>query len=890
MAIRSRIVKLAQIITEMEKDYTEQDPEYYGIECVISDEQADVAIHMELRKPIVPEELSKKCGKSVEETSKLLEEMCDIGLLDCQYATGKYELPIFVPGIMEKMVTNVKLAEKFPQIARAFDQLAFQMVAPFAHAMPIGSPGKGMRVIPVEAAIPADSKIASFEQLSRWLIRADKLAVADCSCRITRRLAGEGCGHLEKEMCIAVDDAAVTGINKGIARQISVEQALEILKHAEDNGLVHQVTNVDGTDKIMGICNCCRCSCLGLRTSQYFNTPNMSRSNYVAKIDAEKCVACGQCVEYCPANAVKLGQKIASKTPIVLPETILPDDHEWGQEMWNPNYRESMENVLPTGTAPCKVNCPAHIAVQGYIKLAALGKYRDALDLIRKENPLPAVCGRICNRRCEFECTRGDIDAPLAIDEIKKFVADLELDPATRVIPQKRHDYSNKKIAIVGSGPAGLSCSYYLALDGYDITVFEREKKLGGMLTLGIPSFRLEKNVIEAEIDILKQMGVKFQTGVEIGKDVTLQQLRDQGFEAFYLAVGAQGGRKLDIDGEEAQGVLSGVEFLRQLNLGSVPYISGKVIVIGGGNVAIDVARAAVRAPADGVTMFCLESEKEMPASKDEIEEAVEEGVTVRNGWGPKRIIVENGKVKGVEFKRCTAVFDANHRFRPQYDENNTIVVSADCVLVSIGQSIHWGNLLNGSKVELNGNGTAVVNELTYQTGEPDVFVGGDAYTGPKFAIDAIAAGKEAAISLHRKVWPGQSLTLGRNRRVFTTLNKSDVVIEDYDHTPRQKPNRVPGDALATFQDVRCTFTEEQLKKETQRCLGCGVAVIDQDICLGCGQCTTKCKFEAITLERIFDTVMVPHEKTFDYVLPYLTERENKIEARKKRDELAGSK
>ena len=227
---------------------------------------------------------------------------------------------------------------------------------------------------------------------------------------------------------------------------------------------------------------------------------------------------------------------------------ILPDDHEWSEKMWNPNYRDSKVNVVPTGTAPCKVNCPAHIAVQGYIKLAALGKYKEALELIRKENPLPAVCGRICNRRCEFECTRGDIDQPIAIDEIKKFIADQELNPATRFIPDKMHNYG-KKIAIIGSGPAGLSCAYYLGIDGYDVTVFEKENKLGGMLTLGIPSFRLEKNVIEAEIDILKQMGVKFKTGVEVGKDVTIPALRTEGFEGFYVAIGAQGGRKLGVEG-----------------------------------------------------------------------------------------------------------------------------------------------------------------------------------------------------------------------------------------------------------------------------------------------------------------------------------------------------
>lgn len=890
MAVRQKIVALAQKIASSKKEFTQQDPEYYALECVVTDEQADVALHMKLRTPITPEKLSEKCGKSLEETTRILEELGVIGVVEATREHGEleYVLPIFVPGVMEFMVMNVKQVEKYPQIARAFEQLSLKPMKGITPMIPVGGGGLGMHVIPVEEAIPAETQTATYEQLSFWLKKYDKIAVGSCSCRVTRRLMGEGCGHLEKDMCIALGDLAEFAVKTGRAREITYDECLEILKKAEDNGLVHQITNVDGPDKIFGICNCCRCSCFGLRTSQFFNTPNMSRSNFVAKIDDEKCVACGQCVEYCPANAVKLGQKIASKTPIIQPETVLPDDHEWSEMMWNPNFRDSKVNVAPTGTAPCKVNCPAHIAVQGYIKLAALGKYRDALDLIRKENPLPAVCGRICNRRCEFECTRGDIDQPLAIDEIKKFIADQELEPATRFIPQKMHDYG-KKIAVIGSGPAGLSCAYYLAIDGYDVTVFEKEDKPGGMLTLGIPSFRLEKNVIEAEIDILKEMGVKFKTGVEVGKDVTVPELRTEGFEAFYIAIGAQGGRKLGVEGEDAQGVVSGVDFLRKVNLGESAGISGRVLVIGGGNVAVDVARAAVRTEAASVAMYCLESTKEMPASADEIEEAVEEGIVIKNGWGPKRIIVEDGKVKGVEFRKCTAVFDKEGRFAPKYNEKKTVTVEADYVLVSIGQSIVWGNLLVGLSVDINGNGTAKADELTYQTREADVFVGGDVHTGPKFAIDAIAAGKQAAISLHRKVWPGQSLTIGRDRRVYKMLDKGDVVVEDYDHTPRQKPNRTPGDAKASFKDQRCTFTEEQLKKETERCLGCGVSVIDRNICLGCGVCTTKCKFDAITLEKKFDGKMVPLEKTVETVMLYAAERQQKIAERQKVEQ-AGKK
>ena len=885
MAPREKIVALAQKVARSRKKFTEEDPEYYALECVVTDEQADVALKMKIRVPVSPGNLSRECGKSLEDTERILRELLQIGVVEATREHGEleYTLPVFVPGIMEFMVMNVGQVEKFPQIARAFERLSLQPLKGATPMIPVGGGGLGMHVIPVEEAIPAESKTASYEQLSFWLKKYDDIAVGDCSCRITRRLMGEGCGHLEKDMCIVLGDLVEFAVSTGRARRITYDECLAILKKAEDNGLVHQITNIDGPDKIFGICNCCRCSCFGLRTSQFFNTPNTSRSNFVAKVNDANCVACGQCVEYCPANAVKLGQKIASKTPIVQLETILPDDHEWSEGMWNPNYRDSKVNVVPTGTAPCKVNCPAHIAVQGYVKLAALGRYKEALELIRKENPLPAVCGRICNRRCEFECTRGDIDQPIAIDDIKKFIADLELDPATRFVPEKMHDYG-KRIAIVGSGPAGLSCAYYLALDGYDVTVFEKESRLGGMLTLGIPSFRLEKDVIEAEIDILKELGVKFKTEVEVGRQVTIPELRTEGFEGFYIAIGAQGGRKLGLEGEGAQGVLSGVEFLRNINQGVPVDMGGKVVVIGGGNVAVDVARAAVRTSASSVAMYCLESAGEMPASADELEEAVEEGIAIHHGWGPKRIIVEDGAVKGVEFKKCTAVFDADGRFAPQYREEETLTVQADRVLVSIGQSVIWGDLLVGLSVDLDRNGTAKADGLTYQTREADVFVGGDACTGPKFAIDAIAAGKQAAISLHRKVWPGQSLTIGRDRRVYTMLDKGSVVVDDYDHTPRQKPARRPSDAKAGFRDQRCSFTEEQLKKETERCLGCGVTIVDQNVCLGCGVCTTKCRFDAITLEKKFDGKMVAIENAVETVMTYAVERQQKIAERLERE------
>ena len=860
--LRPKIVKLAKMvggIAGVMNKIEEESPEYMALECVVSDEQADVALTMGLRKPRTVEYVSKKCNKSIEETHKILMELAVIGVCKVWHEDGVelFWVNIFAPGMLEMMVNNREQLEAHPQIGKAFELYTRTRLAPMTPMLPEGM--AMMRVIPIESALVGVEGVEPWEKLSSYLDKYDTFSVSDCSCRASRRHIDEGCGHLETEMCIQMGSGAEYYIKTGRAREITREEAKEIIHNAEQLGMMHEMPHTEELGEAFAICNCCGCSCFSMRVASMFKTPDAIRSNYTAKVNPENCVACGQCVENCPVNAIQLGQKLCAKIPLPEKKERTARDHMWSIKDYNLDYRENRQNVCEEGTSPCKTACPAHIAVQGYIKLASQGKYMEALELIKKENPFPAVCGRICPHGCESECTRGEIDEPIAIDEIKKFIADQELDSDKRFIPERRHEYG-KKIGIVGAGPAGLSCAYYLAIDGYKVTVFEKEDKLGGMLTLGIPSFRLEKDIVEAEIDILKEMGVEFKTGVEVGKDITLDDLRKDGYEGFYLAIGAQGGRKLGIEGEDADGVITGVEFLRNVNLGKDVKLPRRAIVIGGGNVAIDVARTASRTGATDVKMFCLESREEMPALKEEIEETSEEGIAIENGWGPKRIVIENGKVTGVEFKKCTSVFNSDGRFAPEYDENDTMIVEADVVLLSIGQSIEWGNLLDGSKVELNRNNTAKADGLTYQTAEKDVFVGGDAFTGPKFAINAIAAGKEAAISLHRFVQPGQSLTLGRDRREYHMFDKDNVVIEGFDNVPRQRIGHNP-EAKNSFKDDRVTFTEEQMKKETERCLGCGAAKVDAYMCVGCGQCTTKCKFDAIQLIKTGHSVPNTYEK-----------------------------
>ncbi len=896
-----KLLKLAQKITDrIGHKVTADDPEYWGLACLVTDEMADVALTMKVRVKYTFEQLLKmnkvKPGDE-EKFRKLLDEMSYIGILQYDYGdhydkngpikdaphVRRYWLPPFVPGSAEYMNMREDYIKEHPELPIFFDRMAFLPLEKVTHMVPPGGAGIGMHVIPVEKAISMQNETMDIEHLSYWLKKYEgHIGVSMCSCRYGMKTLDEGAADDYRDWCMGVGDMADYCRETGKGRDITYEEAMQILKNAEDNGYVHQVTNIDGEGKIFAICNCNVNVCHALRTSQLFNTPNMSRSAYVARVDSKNCVACGRCVEYCPAGAVKLGQKLCTKQgEVKYPLHELPDATKWGKDKWDEDYRDNNRiNCYDTGTSPCKTACPAHIAVQGYLKKAAEGKYREALQLIKRENPFPAVCGRICNRRCEDACTRGTIDRAVSIDAVKKFIAEQDLKAEHRFVPdivigsnlQKRWEH---KIAIIGGGPAGLSCAYYLAEKGYLPTVFEKQQKPGGMLTYGIPSYKLEKDVIEAEIDIMREMGVEIKCGVEVGKDVTLDDLRKQGYKAFYIAIGCQGGRLPGVQGEDAQGVTTAVDFLREANTGNVK-VSGRTVVVGGGNVAIDAARVSARSGADSVKMLCLEPRDAMPASKEEVEEALEDGVEIINGYGPKEVLVKDGKAYAIVFKKCLSVTDDSGRFAPKYDENDTLTVECENIVFAIGQRIEWGKLLEGSKVELGRGNSPKADDLTYQTAQSDVFVGGDVFTGPKFAIDAIAQGHEAAESLHRYV-QNAHMTIGRNRRQFIELDKDNIVVESYDNSSRQEAETDKSDK--SFRDVHGTLTEEQVKIETSRCLGCGASVVDPNKCIGCGVCTTKCAFDAIHLfrERPECSHMVPTEDKFKVILPYAAKRAVKI-------------
>lgn len=902
---REPIAKLGKKITDRIpqklglKKITRNDPEYWGLAGVLTDEEAELAVKLGVRKPKTLAEIVKLSGLEEKKCEALLEEMSRKGLLEYNWENPKHEkqyvLPMYVPGCAEFFNMNANILDSNPEMGTFFEhmsRLPLEKITPF---VPEGGAGIGMHVIPVEKAIEMENESVDLEHISHWLNKYEgKYAASPCSCRRSRLTHGEGCADDPEGWCIAVGDMAdyVVETQKD-GRYIDKAEALEILKAAEDNGFVHQITNIDGANKIFAICNCNVNVCYALRTSQLFNTPNMSRSAYVAKVEKANCVACGKCVEFCPAGAVKLGQKLCDKEgcEVQYPRIPLPSEQPWGEHMWSHNYRDvNRINCYDTGTAPCKTACPAHVAVQGYLKLAKEGRYDDALALIKKDNPLPAVCGHVCNRRCEDACTRGTVDEAVAIDEVKRFLAERDLNAETRYIPKKTipslKGGFDEKIAIIGAGPAGLSCAYYLALTGYKPTIFEKNEEPGGMLRYGIPSYKLEKDLLTAEIDVIRELGVEIRCGVEIGKDITIEELREQGYKGFYVAIGCQRGRKPGITGENAKGTYAAVDFLREAGAKESFALEGDVVVVGGGNVAIDAARISSRCVDAKISMFCLEQRENMPASKEEIAEALEEGIELNCGWGPKEVLEEDGKVAGVVFKKCIRVLDEQGRFSPEYDEEQTVTIPCKHVIFSVGQAIEWGNMLDNLDLKRRSNGGALADKLTYQTSEPDIFVGGDVYTGPRFAIDAIAAGREGAISLHRYVHENCTLTIGRNRRDFVELDKNNISVESYDTSKRQIPAKADEKAqAATFRDLSHSLTEEQVKAETSRCLSCGASVVDPNKCIGCGVCTTKCVFDAIHLHREIPgaSVMRASEDKLKYILPNMVKQSIKVKFAKKK-------
>jgi NADPH-dependent glutamate synthase beta subunit-like oxidoreductase/NAD-dependent dihydropyrimidine dehydrogenase PreA subunit len=531
---------------------------------------------------------------------------------------------------------------------------------------------------------------------------------------------------------------------------------------------------------------------------------------------------------------------------------------------------------------PCKWACPVHTEAGKYVTLIAEGRYREAYAVARRPNPLASICGRICAAPCETVCRRGELDAPIAIRALKRFVTEkfgVESMMDFSVLSEiygRREDRYTEKVAVIGSGPAGLACAHDLALRGYPVTIFEAAPVAGGMLRLGVPEYRLPRALIQLEIQAILSLGVELRLDARLGRDFTLADLRQQGYSAILLAVGAMRSRDLAIDGMDLDGVLKGVDYLLNVNLGYKVEMGNRIVVIGGGNVALDVARtaarggeqenlqrslsvvqaldvarSAIRFGAREVTVCCLESESEMPAAREELEEAAREGIVFRHRVGPKRLVGEKGTVTGVEFLSVSRVFDESGRFSPQFVEGSETILPTDTVIVAIGQTGDLSFLSPEDGVATN-QGRIVVDPDTLQTTAKGIFSGGDAAFGPRIAITAVANGKRAARSIDEHL-------RGRSSPDEDPVVEIDVHpryrrILDYESIPRQKPPTRPISRRIGIAEVEECFGEREAQLEATRCLHCWTNTIfegseaDGTECLLCGGCQDVCPEDCIEI------------------------------------------
>ena len=474
--------------------------------------------------------------------------------------------------------------------------------------------------------------------------------------------------------------------------------------------------------------------------------------------------------------------------------------------------------------SPCMVECPAHNNVQGYVSLAARGEFQRAIQLIKETSPFPSVCGRACPHPCEAGCNRDQVDVPVSIRAVERFLADRDRTSGNPYVP-KLKEGRDEKIAVIGSGPAGLTAAYFLAREGYKVTVFEKLPVAGGMMAVGVPEYRLPKDVLSAEIKLIQDMGVEIQTGVTFGSDITLESLEQDGYQAFFLATGLHRDSRLDIESEDMAGALKGIDFLRDVSLGNSVSVGKRVIVVGGGNVAVDVAMTALRKGAQEVSLVCLEERDEMPAWGHEIETAAEEAIEIVNCLGPNRFLRKDGRFSGVEFKRCTCVFDEDGCFDPQYDDTDLTKLEGDTVIVAIGQVADL-SFAEAQGIPVNSTGNLVADPITLETPIKGVFAGEDGFYGPASIAEAIGSGREAAISIDRYI-NGRDLRLGRLGRDKALKAITEPQKEKYYPAARgQTPRLQPQERVRNFDEIEKGFTEEMVVQEGKRCIMCGASCV----------------------------------------------------------------
>jgi len=528
-----------------------------------------------------------------------------------------------------------------------------------------------------------------------------------------------------------------------------------------------------------------------------------------ARVDRELCNGCGLCVDSCPLDIIRM-------------DTIAEDIKE---------------------SSPCRSACPAGVDIRSYINFLKQDMIEEAHVVIRESVPFPSITGRVCPHPCESECARKEVDDPVNINALERFVGDHLKDEGAQPLEKTE----TARTAIIGSGPAGLSCAYYLAGKGYPVTIFEAMPLLGGMLRMGIPEYRLPKKVLEEQINFLGHMGVEFRACVAIGEAVTMKELRED-FQAIFFAIGNQVSRRIDLEGSHHDRVLWGLDFLRDINLDREVEVRGKVMVIGGGNVAMDVALTALRLGADSVRIACLETGDDIPAHREEVEQALSEGVIIHEGWGPLKILSKGKRIKGIELARCSGLYDEKGEFSPCLNEHDTITLEADMIILAIGQAPDLSLL--PKELNITEKGTIEIDPITGETSVPGLFAGGDIVTGPSTVVEAFASGRRAAVSIDR-YYRGEDLKKGRD---VTPDRVKKLPKEGIPELVRQQtPLLSINERAKSFREIATGFDEDMAYGESRRCMTCGSRAIINFVeeCRLCQSCERNCPQKAISISPV---------------------------------------
>ena len=699
-------------------------------------------------------------------------------------------------------------------------------------------------------------QMACIREHCSWVVEDEVEATSKAKTLVAAAVSRVSHHHslLAREVGVHPD---ILVVGAGIA---GIQASLDIAKSGHQVYLVERNPSIGGHmmkfDKTFPTLDCAACISTP-KTVAVAQEPNIHLFSYseVAEVNGyvgnytvklrrkaryvreDQCTGCGQCAEVCPVSVPSEFDEYLSDRQAIY--------------RFFPQAVPITYCIEKKDRAPCTITCPAGINVQGYVQLIKQGKYKEAVQLIMERLPLPGVLGRVCPHPCEFQCRRAEMDEAIAIRDLKRFAADqVDLEE----LPLPEIEERQEKVAVVGSGPAGLTVAYDLRLKGYQVAIFEALPVLGGMLRVGIPDYRLPPEILDREIQNILRLGIETQTDKRLGFDFTLDDLREQGYKATFLGIGAHRSLKLGISGEEDfEDVLDAVDFLREVNLGDRQKPGNRVVVIGGGNVAIDAARGALRLGCEQVDIVYRRSREEMPAYPEEIEGALSEGVKIHYLTAPMRIVGENGRVTGFECLRTElGPPDESGRRRPVPVEGSEFIIDCDAVIPAIGQQPEVDWTVDQTDLEITRRNTLVVSPNTMQTAIPDVFGAGDAVSGPATVIEAVAAGHKAAEAMHRYI-NGEDLELFAEELAAKEPPGQDWQEIPEDALPESRAHldhRDPQESASSFDEVALGFSEDEAQREASRCINCG-------ICCECMECVRACERDAVDHQMIEEEVEI---------------------------------